>query len=422
MRSFDSLAAGRGLSGGAGLQPIDSGAATPDSGFPTVAIAPGDTTLVPLTTLFSGAGESSGDQYAVVGDTSPEVLAAAPRIVAPGALLIQVAADAGGSTQLTVSRTNAAGQTTTATLVVNVSSTSSAASTDGTPGFSTAAFAAEDDSLDDDTPSPGSGIMTTVAGNGDEGYSGDNGLAADAELYNPNDVAVDAAGDLFIADTSNNVVREVDAGTGVITTVAGTGVASYNGDDIQATSAELNNPQGLLVSGNTLYIADSGNNRIRAVDLTTGIITTVAGDGTAAYQVDCTPTSAELDWPIGLAMDGQGDMFIADNGNNVVEEVTGLGGSSAYITTVAGVYTLVPPTYSGEGGPAISAVLEPGRRGCQRRRDRLVCQRRVQQRRAGGPAHRKPGLQHNHHLGKRHVQPDRVGPGPGRRLVYRRQR
>ena len=200
------------------------------------------------------------------------------------------------------------------------------------------------------------GLVSTAVGNGSYGNGGDTGPAIDAQLANPNGVAVDAAGDIFIADTWNNSVREVNAATGAITTIAGGGTETDPEFSGLATDAQLNNPQGVAVFGNTLYIADSGNNVVRAVDLTTDTITTVAGDRTAGYAVNCTPTSAELDWPIELATDSSGNLFIADN---VVDEVTGLVNGTPNIITVAGVQTLDPPSYSGDGGTATSTYLNP---------------------------------------------------------------
>ena len=141
-----------------------------------------------------------------------------------------------------------------------------------------------------------SGIITTVAGNGGNGYVGDNGPAAGANLVDPASVVVDASGDLFIADTNNDRIREVNVATGIITTVAGSNLAGYSGDSGQATKAALSHPTGVAVdaSGN-LFIADEYNNRVREVNLATGIITTVAGNGTAGYSGDGSQaTGAEL--------------------------------------------------------------------------------------------------------------------------------
>ena len=146
---------------------------------------------------------------------------------------------------------------------------------------------------------------------------------------------MDSAGDLFIADTGNNVVREVNASTGAITTVAGNGTAGYSGDNGPATAAELASPAGVAVdSAGDLFIADTGNNVIREVNLSTGMITTVAGNGTDGYSGDGgQATAAELNDPEGVAVDSAGDLFIADTGNNVIREVNPPRG---VITTVAG--------------------------------------------------------------------------------------
>jgi sugar lactone lactonase YvrE len=167
------------------------------------------------------------------------------------------------------------------------------------------------------------GFITTVAGNGTQGYGGDGGPATGAELDYPTGVAVDNAGNLYIADARNNRVRRVDR-SGVITTVAGNGVQGYGGDGGLATSAELNYPAGLAfdASGN-LYIADNGNNRIRKVD-TRGVIATVAGNGTQGYGGDGgLATSAELNYPAGLAFDASGNLYVADIKNNRIRKVAG---------------------------------------------------------------------------------------------------
>src|ERR1035437_10331608 len=195
------------------------------------------------------------------------------------------------------------------------------------------------------------GTITTVAGNGVFGFSGDGGAATSASLWNPWGVAVDSAGNLYIADTQNNRVRKVSGGT--ITTVAGNGVAGFSGEGGPATSASLSNPWGLaLDSVGNLYIADKGNNRVRKVS--GGTITTVAGNGVAGFSGEGGPaTSASLSNPWGLAIDSVGNLYIADQGNHRIRRVSG-----ETITTVAGNGAF---GFSGDEGPATSASLyEPG--------------------------------------------------------------
>jgi sugar lactone lactonase YvrE len=194
------------------------------------------------------------------------------------------------------------------------------------------------------------GIITTVAGNGTEGYSGDGGPATSAELRAPYGVAVDNAGNLFIADLGNNRIRMVTA-AGTITTVAGNGTNGYSGDGGPATSAELSIPWGVAVDGaGNLFIADWGNQRIRKVN-TAGTITTVAGNSAQGYSGDGGPaTSAELSLPSGVAVDGAGNLFIADTNNQRIRMVN----TAGTVTTVAGTGTA---GYSGDGGPASGASL-----------------------------------------------------------------
>ena len=194
------------------------------------------------------------------------------------------------------------------------------------------------------------GVITTVAGNGTNSYSGDGSTATNAGLSNPYGVAIDANGNLFIADTYNFRIREVGT-NGLITTVAGNGTNSYSGDGGAATNAGLSNPYGVAVDGyGNLFIADTYNFRIREVG-TNGIITTVAGNGTNGYAGDGgAATNANLDYPRDVAVDAFGDLFIADSGNNRIREVD----TNGIITTVAGNGM---PGCSGDGGPATNAVL-----------------------------------------------------------------
>ena len=163
---------------------------------------------------------------------------------------------------------------------------------------------------------------------------------------------VDGSGNRYIADSETNVIRKVAAATDIIVTVAGSDVSGYAGDGGPATSARLNSPFGVAVdrSGN-LYIADYDNNAVRKVAAATGVITTVAGNGAAGYSGDGGPaTSAKLYGPAGVAADGSGNFYIADAGNNVIRRVAVTG----IISTVAGNGTL---GYSSDGGPATSAAM-----------------------------------------------------------------
>ncbi|HTB31110.1 MAG TPA: T9SS type A sorting domain-containing protein, partial [Bacteroidia bacterium] len=179
------------------------------------------------------------------------------------------------------------------------------------------------------------GVITTVAGNLSAGYNGDGIAATAAELNYPSDVAIDAAGNIFIADQNNSRIRKVDHSTGIITTVAGTGTAGYNSDGIAATAAKLYYPQSIAVdAAGNIFIADAYNNRIRKVDYSTGIISTIAGDGTPAYNGDGIPaTTAEVNGPTGIVVDASGNIFISDYNNQRIRKIDH---SSGYISTVAG--------------------------------------------------------------------------------------
>jgi NHL repeat len=199
--------------------------------------------------------------------------------------------------------------------------------------------------------------IATVAGGG----YGDGGPSRHAALGEVQAVATDAAGDVFFDNIDNNTVRRIDASTGVITTVAGVSLdvpapnppPSYGGDGGPATLAYLNQPLGLAVDQHgDLFIADFGNNRVREVSAATGIITTVAGNGTAGFSGDGgAATKAELNRPEGLAVDSHGNLFIGDAANCRIREVSA---ATGIITTVAGSSTC---GYGGDGGPATSAVL-----------------------------------------------------------------
>jgi len=175
-------------------------------------------------------------------------------------------------------------------------------------------------------------IIRTVAGNGEEASTGDGGPATEASLAGPADVVADSAGNFYVAELFGSRVRKVDT-SGVITAFAGTGEYGYNGDGIPATQAHLNATQGLAVDGSgNVYIADTENQRIRKVD-TSGIITTVAGTGEFGYNSDDIPaTEAMLAGPYGVSLDSDGNLYIADTNNGRVRKVD----TSGIITTVAG--------------------------------------------------------------------------------------
>jgi uncharacterized repeat protein (TIGR03803 family) len=194
------------------------------------------------------------------------------------------------------------------------------------------------------------GIITTVAGNGTGSYAGDGGAATNAELWEPTAVAVDTKGNLFIVD-QGTLIRKVDV-NGIITTVAGTPLTwGYAGDGGPATAAQLNEPYGVAVDANdNIFIADTDNNRIRRLN-TNGIITTVAGNGNGGYSGDGgTATAAELNGPFGVAVDAAGNLLIGDTDNNCIRRV----GTNGIITTVVGNGT---GSYAGDGGAATNAKL-----------------------------------------------------------------
>ena len=201
------------------------------------------------------------------------------------------------------------------------------------------------------------GIITTVAGNGQPGYGGDRGQATAAQLRSPRCVAVDVYGNIYIADTGNHRIRKVTKRTGSITTVAGSATVGFYGDDGQATLAQLRNPQSIAIdaSGN-IYIADTDNLRIRVVIKSTGIITTVVGNGQKGFSGDGGhATSAVIAWPQGIAVDTYDNIYIADADNRRIRKVTK---STGVITTVAGNGVNGD---TGDGGQATLAQLSSPR-------------------------------------------------------------
>jgi sugar lactone lactonase YvrE len=195
-----------------------------------------------------------------------------------------------------------------------------------------------------------SGVITTLAGTGTAGYSGDGGPATQARLDTPHGIAVDGAGNVYIADPPNHRIRRVDP-SGIITTFAGTGTSGYNGDGIPAASARLNYPKGVEVGPDgSVYIGDANNHRVRRVS-PSGTITTVAGTGSAGFSGDgASATSARLNTPRNVTFDSAGNLYIADDENCRVRRVDNAG----VISTVAGSTTC---GYGGDGGPATAARL-----------------------------------------------------------------
>ncbi len=201
-------------------------------------------------------------------------------------------------------------------------------------------------------------VVTTLAGNGSIGFKGDGIAATSASLNSPNGVAVDGQGNVYIADTDNQRIREVNATTHVITTVAGNGNAGFNGDGIAATSASLYYPFGVAVDGQgNVYIADQLNQRIREVNATTHVITTVAGNGNTGFNGDgIAATSASLYYPSGVALDVQGNLYIADLFNQAIRE---LYGRSTQVLTAANGFTFEIQTSGAGSGQLLNGPVSP---------------------------------------------------------------
>jgi sugar lactone lactonase YvrE len=241
-------------------------------------------------------------------------------------------------------------------------------------------------------------IITTIAGNGVVGYSGDGGPATSAELNNPFDVALDQAGNIYFSDNQNSVIRKINVANGAISTIAGNGIAGFSGDGGPATSAELHFPDRIAMDNlGNIYLCDNLNGRLREINASTGIITTVAagllaptgvaidvlgniyitefsvsrvrminhstgsisiiaGNGTVGYTGDGGPaTAAELNSPSGVAVDKSGNIYISDQFNSAIREINA---ATGLITTIVGNGTA---GFSGDGGPASAALINhPG--------------------------------------------------------------
>lgn len=194
------------------------------------------------------------------------------------------------------------------------------------------------------------GIISTIAGDHSLGFGGDGGPATSAQFYNPGGICLDAVGNLYVADIHNNRVRKITK-AGIISTIAGNGPAGYSGDGVQATASSLNYPNGVAVdAAGNVYIADIYNQRIRKVN-TSGIISTVVGNGVGGYNGDgIAATTAQLYSPGGVVIDASGNLFVADFSNNRIRKVD----VNGIITTIAGTGTA---GFAGDGGTAVTAQL-----------------------------------------------------------------
>ena len=195
-------------------------------------------------------------------------------------------------------------------------------------------------------------IITTIGGNGIAGYSGDGGMATSASINTPQGIVFDTSGNLIFSDYANHRIRKINT-AGIITTIAGTGTWAYTGDGGPATAATLSRPTGLAIDNiGNLFIVDPDNNCIRKID-PSGIISTVAGNGIAGFSGDDGPaTAAQLNFPYGVVLDNMGSIIIAEKTNNRLRKVDSLG----IITTIAGTGSVL---FGGDGGPATAASFNP---------------------------------------------------------------
>lgn len=211
------------------------------------------------------------------------------------------------------------------------------------------------------------GTISTIAGTGTAGFLGDGGLATAARLNAPCDVCLDGLNNLYISDQNNRRIRKVDLSTGIISTIAGTGTAGYNGDGILATTARLNNPYGVEADSiGNVYVGDLANHRIRLINKSTGLISTIAGTGVAGFSGDGgVATAAQIRNPSGLAFDKNGNLLFADFTNNRIRKINL---STGIITTVVGTGTA---GFSGDGGAPTAANLNGPINVCVDANDRI---------------------------------------------------
>tara|TARA_B100000315_G_scaffold78146_1_gene71487 strand:+ start:320 stop:1432 length:1113 start_codon:yes stop_codon:yes gene_type:complete len=196
------------------------------------------------------------------------------------------------------------------------------------------------------------GVITTIAGNGEDGLSGDNGPATEASLSEPTGIAVDREGNIYIADLRNNKIRIVEGATGIIKTFAGNGDNYFSGDDGPAVNASLSGPSDVVLGKNkNIFIADTFNNIIRMVDANTGIITTVAGDGDRFKITKKETTAKSLARPYSIALDSKGNILTTDSDNHLIRKIDG---NTGEITTLAGNGKI---GFSTDGTPADKAAL-----------------------------------------------------------------